>query len=528
MVMLAICELAVNTKTIKRTVTSTFSQFRKSADFSLGEDSGYDDLLAHQISEHPDVITYLQIMAAAFPNLSEEQLVSRFSHRVYQRLVNNACKWRYDLISYFNLTDTKLKFAAGERVRDIKLAIQQELRSTVEFNQIFQKIITPVNVTADAKPRQFERFRIILEFLFQVTRSIVSVAKSTTPHDTPIHDTVQDTFRATTTDATPPTNGFVIAALILSALNAIFIPGYYLTCYLRGVPVPFNIHNNLKWAFSTISLGVSILGLLVPPATPIILSIYAGFITCYSLYYLGKYIYDRVQLSRSIQDNKLTIKNLKVKLQDDVVKAKNLHQQYETLSKRENVDIKILDAFKDKMITIEESTDKNRKQLKKARNAELILKGEIYKSKSIVRPAINITYLLLAGAFIAGVVLIFNPFTAPIGGILLGVGAILNIAVYVANKGHQTWERKQVNKILSSPNDNDDIELSDWKIKSTLRENLQQQIARQQEPPVLPSPCAKPAAPAAKQQTRFFATPQSPRHLIRPQVQSISLPRMRA
>lgn len=512
---------------IKTDVTTALATFRKDSPAPLGEDSGYDDLFAQILCGSSDAKFYLDTLSENFPDLPGSEITTRFSRRIFQRLLQNARMRQYNLQEYFNLTDTKNKFAAGDRAEDIQLAIRHVLRVNSTFNDMFQNIINTETVTADPSPRHFEITRYVIESILQLTNNTISIVRNSSAHE--IHANANT--NSLTTDATSLssfTAGLQITGLILSGINFIFIPVYYLICKVQGKEVPFNFHNNLKWAYSAISLTLGLVSYLVPPVGLSILIAYAAAVGTYSVISLGKTIYDRIQLKRNVHDNQLTIQIREEQIQYDAIKAERIKKEFDHESQKEFPDPDKLDNLSLQLESVQDQHQKHCNDLRQARNTELFLQTEIYKSKSIARPIINLTYLLLAATFITGVILLFNPVTAPIASIILTVGAIATVANHLLNKTHQAWERPRINKILSCENKKDEIELSQIKITTSLRQSHQMQIAKQQALQALPSQSVKFSAPGSKQQNPFFARPESPRHSIPLQDQSQLLLSMRA
>lgn len=510
---------------IKTDVTTALATFRKDSPAPLGEDSGYDDLFAQILCGSSDAKFYIDTLSENFPDLPGSEITTRFSRRIFQRLLQNARMRQYNLQEYFNLTDTKNKFAAGDRAEDIELAIQHVLRTNLKFNEAFQDIINAETVTADPSPRHFEIARYLIESILQLTNNTISIVRNSSPHE--IHANI-NSLRSDAPSLSSLTEGLQITGLILSGINFIFIPVYYLICKLQGKEVPFNFHNNLKWAYSAISLTLGLISYLVPPVGLSILIAYAAAVGAYSVISLGKTVYDRIQLKRNVHDNQLTIQIREEQIQYDVIKAEIIKKEFDDESQKEFPDPDKLDNLSLQLESVQDQHQKHCNDLRQARNTELFLQTEIYKSKSIARPVINLTYLLLAATFVTGVILLFNPVTAPIAGIILTVGAIATVANHILNKTHQAWERPRINKILSCENQKGEIELSQIKITTSLRQSHQMQIAKQQAQQTLPSPSVKFAAPGSKLKNPFFARPESQRHSIPLQDQSQLLLSMRA
>lgn len=510
---------------IRTDITTAFSAFRNHSRCDIGEDSGYDDLLSQVLSEHPDVQTYLQAISANFPESAASEIIKLFYYRVFQRLLNNARLQNLHLQEYFNLTDTKNKFSAGERVRDIEIAIRQEFNVLEKFNGDYRDIMNADDVNADPTPRNPEAVRYFIEAILQVSNNTISIARSSASHEQlpssrSIHIEVQP--------ASDLAYGLQIAGLVLTAINFLFIPAYYLICKLQGKEVPFNMHNNMKWALSAASLGLTLVSFLVPTAGIPILFLFAAAVSIYSVVSFGKYIYDRSHLPNKIQDNQLTIQIIEDMIVYDKTKAARFEKEFACELQKEYADPDKLNDLTAQLEAVKEQHLLHCVQLKNAKNTGLWLQTEAYKAKSILRPAINMFYLMLAASFVTGVILLFNPVTAPVGGILLTVGAILSIGTYITNKIHQAWERPKINKILACESENDDIELSQIKISNSLRQNHQKQIAALPAPRAPQSPSAIFAAPGSKLRNPFFARPASQPHSSRLQDQSQPLLKMRA
>lgn len=500
---------------IRTDITTALTTFRKDSPEPLGDDSGYDDLFAQIVSGNANVQFYLETICANFPALSESEIITRFSRQLFRRLLSDARARNYNLQEYFNLTDANKKFADGERAHDIELAIQRELRAQATFNEDYQAIVNAETVTADPNPRKYETARYIIEAIVQFTSNTISLIRNSSPDDVSTN-TANTTHHMTSVEPSMSslTYGLQITGLILTAINFIFIPAYYLFCKIQGREVPFNFHNNLKWAYSTVSLTLGLISFFVPPVGLSILIAYSAAVGVYSLLAFGKYIYDRIQLPKNIDENQAAIEILEERIQLDIYKAERIRMAFDHESQKEYPDPDKLNHLSQLMESLKEQRQKHCDELKNARNTEVFLQSEVYKSKSIMRPAINITYLLLTASFITGVILLFNPFTAPIGGIILTVGAILTIGNHILNKLHQAWERPRVNKILSCTNENEDIELSQLKISTSLKQNHRTQIAKL---PVLPAPqsrFSKFAVPGSKLKNPFFAQPESQPHSI--------------
>lgn len=490
---------------IRTDITTAFSAFRK--DNSIGEDPGYDDLLGQIVSENPDVQNYLQTILTTFPAAIANENIKRFWNHIFQRLLSNARRHNEVLQDYFNLTDTQNKFSAGERIRDIEIAVKQYFAEMENFNQTFNDIAFAEEVKVDLSPKPFEIGRYIFEILLQITTNTVSLFKNNSPHEQ------HNTSVKTGLEGSEFHVGLQIAGLILSGINALLIPGYYLYCFLTGRPVPFNLHNNLKWAFSVITLALGLISFFVAGASAITLVVLAAAVNIYSLVCTVKYVCDSLKLKYNVKDNELTIQLLEEQIHYDTIKAEQLQRQYEAETKKDVPDLEVLHTLSTQLDNLKEQNQRRRDKLKDAEERQLYLQVDVLKSKSIARPMINISYALLAIAFVVGVALIFNPVTAPAAGVILLVGSILTLATHIANRIHQAYERPKTNEILINGK-KDDIELSQLKISKALKQNRQTHIAELPEQQELPSLSVKFEVPISKLQNPFFARPPLPSRSI--------------
>ncbi|HHT0592687.1 TPA: hypothetical protein ACTXXA_003608 [Legionella anisa] len=104
--------------------------------------------------------------------------------------------------------------------------------------------------------------------------------------------------------------GFHYAGLGVAAVNFVRIPLIYFFALIARERVPFTLSNNARWAYSALTLGLTLTAILVPAAAPPIGLALASLTLILSLVSIGNMIYKRYTIQKSLRE---TTENIKTK-----------------------------------------------------------------------------------------------------------------------------------------------------------------------------------------------------------------------
>ncbi|MBN9230622.1 MAG: hypothetical protein J0I93_07185 [Legionella sp.] len=101
---------------------------------------------------------------------------------------------------------------------------------------------------------------------------------------------------------TPPAlnDGLQLGSVVLAIVDFIRVPLVYLMAFILRENVPFSLSNNARWVYSASLLGLAIVSLIVPALASIFAITAAAVTLSFSIFLLGKSLWERAQLSHAL------------------------------------------------------------------------------------------------------------------------------------------------------------------------------------------------------------------------------------
>lgn len=445
----------------------------------LGEDSGFDDLVLNEIkqelNQHHLREDYQKLVALIYPEHEQEQRDKLSSHlerqlyiRVYNRLLSHAITKQYNLYDYFNLTDTSGKFTDGERAQDVDDAVLAEVNFTKKLIASYNQIPT-VSTTI-----KYESPIIINPIGRDIMDTITDASHGAMMTGQIVNQQTIISNLASHKSITPIQNAassvFTIGGLVVSAVNFMLIPFYYLYRKSRDETLKFENDERAKMIIAGISVIVGVIGIVIPAAGIGILLAFGSIGMIASSIALGKYIYDRIKLSRMVRDNKQLISELEAKIKTDKENAQHIREHIDQLLRQDNPDPRVIDNLILRLHNLNIRYKENCTQLKQAKMTEETLTVAGYHQKPAIKAINSAATVLVAATFLVGGVLMLTPFTAPIGATMLVAAAVTALAVMIGTKVHQFWARRKAQQLAMANKTSDSDFTNDTESKEKKHE----------------------------------------------------------
>lgn len=217
--------------------------------------------------------------------------------------------------------------------------------------------------------------------------------------------------------------GVHAATVATSLINFILIPALYIVAKAQGKPVPVTASNNAVWAASAVFLALAIVGVAVPPLGLTMLAISGAVSVVVGIGSLLNPFRERAKLEKKIDAEKEKLTSLikeQISVQTEVEKKR---KELSACLGKDQLDTKLL-LIKNKITELDNRYDQlTNTILSKAQNLKSLKSNADYlTSKSDFLP--RWASLGLAALGLVATILLFNPFTAPIGiAMFIGVGA---------------------------------------------------------------------------------------------------------
>jgi hypothetical protein len=260
--------------------------------------------------------------------------------------------------------------------------------------------------------------------------------------DLPIHESEvinnadKITHTASVMDASI-VRGFAITGFILNGIYLMSMPFIYLLAKVRGEPVPFDTSDKVKWGISISMLALGIVAFAVPPVGFITSLTLISISAAMSIYGLITYAYQRNKLNTTkIIPNQQRIDELATQIKTNIDLMRDIQYQIKQelkLTKPDNA--KLLD-LESKMQTLSVVNENKNESLLKELELRRTLRIDRSPEKTLFTTLSAGVKVAMLGVVIAGIVLAANPFTAPVGAILITTFAAVMIAHFVASKIH--------------------------------------------------------------------------------------------
>lgn len=119
-------------------------------------------------------------------------------------------------------------------------------------------------------------------------------------------------------------SGFPFAAMVMYALDFILLPLVYLVAAIRGESLPISLSRTAKWLYSGALLGLVIAAIALPAITIPLTMAMAAVMLNFSLYTMGKVLYENYQLTKKLQ-------HLKTEISTEMEALHTLHQEIVSL-----------------------------------------------------------------------------------------------------------------------------------------------------------------------------------------------------
>jgi hypothetical protein len=244
--------------------------------------------------------------------------------------------------------------------------------------------------------------------------------------------------RSATTVDTNTINGLTITSFILNGIYLLGLPFIALLAKARGEPIPFDTSDKIKWGISTVMLALGIVSFTVPPVGFAIGLALTSFGAAMSLYGLITYARDRRKLvTTKIIPNQIRIDQIATIIKTNINQINDFrHEIRRELGNRHPDNLKIINLEK-KIKTLEIENERNNERLLIELKARRKLEIDRSPEKTLFTLLSTSVRIALIGVSIAGIVLSANPFTAPIGAIMLTTVAAVMIANFIVTKIHQ-------------------------------------------------------------------------------------------
>ncbi|MCC5792031.1 MAG: hypothetical protein JJT82_05385 [Legionellaceae bacterium] len=136
-------------------------------------------------------------------------------------------------------------------------------------------------------------------------------------------------------------SGLHYTQVALTLIDFFRIPAIYLGAFIVGEKAPISLSKNAQWGYSSVLLALTLTALLVPAAaTPIALTM-ASLGLCISLFSLGKMIYQRHQIKKSLRQVEQDIIQARQELDAIQQQAQALESVFELSSLTEEEQSKV-------------------------------------------------------------------------------------------------------------------------------------------------------------------------------------------
>jgi hypothetical protein len=216
-----------------------------------------------------------------------------------------------------------------------------------------------------------------------------------------------------------------IAGVALTAIDWLKIPAIYAFAAIAGEKIPFSLNKNVRWAYTSAVLGLSIATLVVPAVLPILAVTLSTLGMASGIFMLGKAVYKQRQLKAELKQIDDDIKTQSGFLQGLINKTKALESQLADCKSPElkdslNAQLSDVQQRFEKDYKVELETGKLQELYERKQHCEKKLAE--YNPKTVMNRSIG---LGLAAVALTGATLLF--FFPPVGLALMAGASVVGL-----------------------------------------------------------------------------------------------------